>query len=69
MSEIRQLTNMELADLPDRGDPWINRTWDARSYTGCVLRAWAVDHETWENHRREGGLCMHADKAGMWVIA
>lgn len=50
----RPITNQELADLSDE---WLNPTVDTRKYRQSVLRAFEVDAETFENYRKDGGVC------------
>lgn len=49
-----KLTNEELADL---SNDWENPTVDTRKYYQNVFKALKVDQETYEYHKKSGGLC------------
>lgn len=50
----RKVSNMELADLPER---WENPMVDVTKYYQCALAAWEVDEPTYLDQREKGGLC------------
>lgn len=52
--EIRRISNQELADLPT---DWENPTCDTSKYIQSVMVAWEVDKQSYESHKRAGGLC------------
>lgn len=60
----RKISNKELADLPSS---WENPKVDTRKYYQCATAAWEVDKETYENYKRDGGLCQ--EYKGRYYIA
>ena len=54
MKFARQITNKELADLPEA---WENSLIDTSKYTQSCLVGYEVDAETYEVVKREGFLC------------
>ena len=60
----RELSNKELADLPET---WQNSKVDTSKYYESVMKAWEVDRPTFYRFKAEGRLCMV--NAGKYYIA
>lgn len=62
--EPRKISAQELANLLSE---WENPTVDTRKYYQCVMYAYEVSKETYEQYKRDGGLCQ--EYQGKYYIA
>ena len=61
---MRQLSNQELADLPEK---WENTTVDTSKYIQVPMRAWEVRKEVYQQEKQRGRLCQ--EYRGRYYVA
>ena len=61
---MRQISNQEFADLPER---WENTTVDTSKYRQVPMRAWEVRKEVFQREKNRGRLCQ--EYQGQYYVA